>query len=127
MLRLAGMMFISRLSLIRLSKQYGPYATTARSVNSCEPKAGPSITRKSRGFGVRKTHSCRIGINVASGFITLMRRLSALRPLYANYVWSIDFVHDKLSNGRPYKMLTVLDEYTREALSGYCRHSDGFG
>jgi transposase InsO family protein len=32
-------------------------------------------------------------------------------------VWSIDFVHDKLSNGRPYKMLTLLDEYTREALS----------
>lgn len=28
----------------------------------------------------------------------------------------MDFVHDKLSNGRPYKMLTVLDEYTREAL-----------
>ncbi len=25
-------------------------------------------------------------------------------------------MHDKLSNGRPYKMLTVLDEYTREAL-----------
>jgi len=28
----------------------------------------------------------------------------------------MDFVHDKLTNGRPYKMLTVLDEYTREAL-----------
>lgn len=39
-----------------------------------------------------------------------------LRPLYPNHIWSIDFVHDKLSNGRPYKMLTVLDEYTREAL-----------
>lgn len=39
-----------------------------------------------------------------------------LRPRHANHVWSIDFVHDKLSNGRPYKMLTVLDEYTREAL-----------
>ena len=25
-------------------------------------------------------------------------------------------MHDKLSNGRPYKLLTVLDEYTREAL-----------
>ena len=35
----------------------------------------------------------------------------------ANHIWSIDFVHDKLSNGRSYKMLTVLDEYTREALS----------
>ena len=26
-------------------------------------------------------------------------------------------MHDKLSNGHIYKMLTVLDEYTREALS----------
>ena len=24
-------------------------------------------------------------------------------------------MHDKLSNGLPYKMLTILDEYTREA------------
>jgi transposase InsO family protein len=39
-----------------------------------------------------------------------------LRPKYPNHVWAIDFAHDKLSNGRPYKMLTVLDEYTREAL-----------
>ncbi|MEM7516477.1 MAG: DDE-type integrase/transposase/recombinase, partial [Planctomycetota bacterium] len=28
-----------------------------------------------------------------------------------------DFVHDKLSNGRSYKMLTVLDEVTRQALA----------
>ena len=33
-----------------------------------------------------------------------------------NHIWSVDFVHDKLSAGRPYKMLTVLDEYTRQAL-----------
>jgi transposase len=38
-----------------------------------------------------------------------------LRPKYQNHIWSIDFVHDKLANGRPYKMLTVLDEYSREA------------
>ena len=31
-------------------------------------------------------------------------------------MWAIDFVHDKLSNGRSYKMLTVLDEFTREVL-----------
>ena len=37
--------------------------------------------------------------------------------LFRSHVWSIDFVHDKLSNGRPYKMLTVLDEYTRQALA----------
>ena len=39
-----------------------------------------------------------------------------LRPQHPNHIWSIDFVHDKLSNGHSYKMLTVLDEYTREAL-----------
>ena len=39
-----------------------------------------------------------------------------LRPTHQNHVWAIDFVHDKLSNGRSYKMLTVLDEFTREAL-----------
>ena len=39
-----------------------------------------------------------------------------LRPARPNHVWSVDLVHDRLSNGRPYKMLTVLDEYTREAL-----------
>ncbi len=39
-----------------------------------------------------------------------------LRPKYPNHIWSIDFVHDKLNNRHPYKMLTVLDRYTREAL-----------
>jgi putative transposase len=40
-----------------------------------------------------------------------------LRPHFQKQLWSIDFVHDKLSNGRPCKMLTVLDEYTRQALA----------
>lgn len=40
-----------------------------------------------------------------------------LRPEYRNHVWSYDFVSDRLSNGRPFRMLTVLDEYTRECLA----------
>lgn len=39
-----------------------------------------------------------------------------LRPHHQKHIWSIDFVHDKLTNRRGYKMLTVIDEYTREAL-----------
>ncbi len=39
-----------------------------------------------------------------------------LRPAHPNHVWSVDFVHDRLSNGRPYKMLAVLDEVTRQGL-----------
>jgi len=34
-----------------------------------------------------------------------------LRPSYTDHVWSYDFVHDRTSDGRAFRMLTVLDEY----------------
>lgn len=37
----------------------------------------------------------------------------AARP---NEVWSYDFIHDRTQYGQRLKMLTVLDEYTRECL-----------
>ncbi len=40
-----------------------------------------------------------------------------LRPLYPNHVWSYDFVSDRLSNGKKIRMLTVIDESTRECLT----------
>ena len=40
-------------------------------------------------------------------------RVRAQKP---NQVWSYDFVHDRLENGAGLKMLTVLDECTRECL-----------
>jgi len=40
-----------------------------------------------------------------------------LRPEYRNHVWSYDFVHDRTSNGRKLRMLTVIDEYSRESLA----------
>lgn len=40
-----------------------------------------------------------------------------LRPLYRNHVWSYDFVHDRTSEGRGLRLLTVLDEFTRESLA----------
>jgi putative transposase len=33
---------------------------------------------------------------------------------HANHVWTCDFVHDACENGRKLKMLTVIDEFTRE-------------
>jgi putative transposase len=33
---------------------------------------------------------------------------------HANHVWTCDFVHDACENGRRLKMLTVIDEFTRE-------------
>lgn len=40
-----------------------------------------------------------------------------LRPERADHVWSYDFVAERTSDGRPIRMLTVLDEYTRECLA----------
>ena len=40
-----------------------------------------------------------------------------LRPLYRHHVWAYDFVADRMHDGRPLKMLTVLDEYSRECLA----------
>jgi len=40
-----------------------------------------------------------------------------LRPEYRNHVWSYDFVIDRTANGRAFKILTIIDEYTRECLS----------
>lgn len=44
------------------------------------------------------------------------RNLSPTRLSDGHPKSTIDIVHDKLSNGRSYKMLTVLDEHTREEL-----------
>ena len=39
------------------------------------------------------------------------------RAEYPNHVWSYDFVMDRTQDGRPLKLLTVVDEYTRECLA----------
>jgi transposase InsO family protein len=40
-----------------------------------------------------------------------------LRPMHRNHVWSYDFVADRTHDGRSVKMLTVIDEYSRECLA----------
>jgi putative transposase len=40
----------------------------------------------------------------------------ATAPQRANQRWSLDFVHDRLVNGRALRLLTVHDDYTRECL-----------
>ena len=40
-----------------------------------------------------------------------------LRPCNRDHVWSYDFVHDRTHDGRAFRMLTLIDEYTRECLA----------
>ena len=37
-----------------------------------------------------------------------------LRPQRRNHVWAYDFVALRTSDGKPVRLLTVVDEYTRE-------------
>jgi transposase InsO family protein len=40
-----------------------------------------------------------------------------LRPEHAGHVWAYDFVEDRTHDGRKFRMLTVIDEFTRECLA----------
>jgi putative transposase len=40
-----------------------------------------------------------------------------LRPAHKDHVWSYDFVQDRTHDGRAFRMLTLIDEYTRECLA----------
>ena len=104
-----------RLELVRLAKKYGRYGY--RMITQLLNTAGWRVNHKKveriwreEGLQLPKRHKKRKRLYHKDSSII------RLRPQYPNHIWSIDFVHDKLSNGRSYKMLTVLDEYTREAL-----------
>jgi putative transposase len=56
------------------------------------------------------------------------RRSQVARPVRAplgraNERWSLDFITDALSNGRRFRCLVVLDEFTRQALAIEVAHS----
>lgn len=45
------------------------------------------------------------------------RFVRRLRPDYPNLVWSDDFVEDRTHDGWKYRMLNVIDEFTRECIA----------
>jgi len=45
-----------------------------------------------------------------------------LRPKYKDHVWSYDFIIDRTVNGKAFKMLSVIDEYSRECLAILVAH-----
>ena len=104
-----------RLAMIRLAKQYGRYGY--RKITELLRIEGWRINHKKverlwreEGLKLPERHKKRRRLYHKDSSVI------RLRPMHPNHVWAIDFVHDKLSNGRRYKMLTVLDEFTRQAL-----------
>ena len=101
--------------MIKLAKQYGRYGY--RKIAALLRMEGWEVNHKKverlwreEGLQLPKRHKKRRRLYHKDSSVI------RLRPQYQNHIWSVDFVHDKLSSGRSYKMLTVLDEYTRQAL-----------
>jgi putative transposase len=46
-----------------------------------------------------------------------VHRQARCQPRRPNEAWSLDFVHDQLSNGQKFRALTVVDIFSREALA----------
>ena len=40
-----------------------------------------------------------------------------LGPQYVDHVWSYDFVHHRTEDGRAYRTLNIIDEFSRECLA----------
>jgi putative transposase len=47
----------------------------------------------------------------------VMDRQTRCQPQRPNEAWSLDFVHDQLSNGQKFRALTIVDVFSREALA----------
>lgn len=53
------------------------------------------------------------------------RTEKAVNATTPNEKWSMDFVHDALSNGKKIRTFNIIDEYTRECLAIYVDYSIG--
>ena len=102
--------------IIELARQYGRYGY--RKVAALLRQAGWIINDKRveriwRREGLKVPHKQpkRGRLWLADG--SCIR----LRPEQRNHVWSYDFVEDRTHDGRKYRMLNVLDEFTHECLA----------
>jgi transposase InsO family protein len=104
------------MAIVGLASLYGAYGyrmVTAKLRQAGWPVNHKRVARiwREEGLKVPKKQKKRRHLWLADGSCV------RLRPTHRNHVWSYDFVMDRLSNGKKFRMLTVIDEYTRECLA----------
>jgi transposase InsO family protein len=113
--------------VVALAKQYGRYGY--RRVTALLHAAGWSVNHKRveriwrrEGLKVpqRQPKRSRLWLNDGSCI--------RLRPKYPGHVWAYDFVEERTHDGRKFRILTIIDEASRECLalvvSRQLRHED---
>ena len=108
---------ILRAAIVRLASQYGRYGY--RRVAAMLRNQGWLVNHKrvERICGARKgskylknsPNEAACGLNDGS--------IVRLKPAFPKHVWSYDFMEDRTHNGVSFRILNVIDEYTRECLA----------
>ena len=105
-----------RARIIALAKEYGRYGY--RTVTDLMRQEGWDVGKdrvytiwRQEGLQVPQKQPKRARLWLANG--SCVRQ----RPERPNHVWSYDFVADRTHDGRPFRILNILDEYTRECLA----------
>ena len=102
--------------IIRLASRYGRYGY--RRITAMLRSEGWTVNAKRveriwrrEGLKVpqKQPKRCRLWLNDGSCI--------RLRPEHPNHVWSYDFVEGRTHNGRKFRMLNIIDEFTRECLA----------
>lgn len=103
-------------AIIQLASQYGRYGY--RRVTALLHAEGWRVNHKrveriwrQEGLKVPKKQPPRRRLWLTDGSCV------RLRPQHPNHVWAYDFVALRTEDGRPVKLLTIVDEYTRECLA----------
>jgi len=102
--------------IINLAAQYGRYGTPR--ITAMLEREGFKVNHKrverlwrQEGLKVPKKQPKRGRLWLNDG--SCIR----LRPEHKDHVWSYDFMIDRTDNGKAFKILNIIDEYTRECLA----------
>jgi transposase InsO family protein len=103
-------------AIIRLASAYGRYGY--RRVTALLRAAGWRVNRK-RVLRIWRREGLKVPAKQPKRGRLWLNDGSCirLRPQYPNHVWAYDFVADRTVDGRPLKMLTIIDEFSRQCLA----------
>ena len=103
-------------AIVRLAKQYGRYGY--RRITALRQMEGWRVDHKrveriwrQEGLKVPKKQPTRRRLWLHDGSCI------GRRPPHRNHVWAYDFVAVRTHEGRPLRLLTIVDAYTRECLA----------
>lgn len=109
-----------RQRVVALASEYGRYGY--RQITNLMKQEGWQVGKdlvyriwREEGLKVPQKQPKRARLWLADG--SCIRR----RPEYKHHVWSYDFVHEQTHDGRMFRILNIIDEYSRECLATFVK------